>query len=166
MQHVDLESILDQMSEDLRPLLDQDPAMVGLYTGGAWVAQALHQRLGLKAQLGEVDISFYRDDFTRVGLHPQVRTSNIPFDVDNRLIILVDDVLHTGRTIRAALNEIFDYGRPARVVLAVLVERDGREVPIQPDVVGLRQQLDADEHLKLVGPQPLKLVIRKAGGTH
>lgn len=165
-QHPDLAPILDQMAEALRPLLTQDPAMVGLYTGGTWVAQALHQRLGLKNRLGEVDISFYRDDFTRVGLHPQVRTSNMPFDVDNRVIILVDDVLHTGRTIRAALNELFDYGRPARVVLAVLVERDGRELPIQPDVVGLRQTLGVDEHIKLIGPAPLQLVVRKSGGVH
>ncbi|MEW5791085.1 MAG: bifunctional pyr operon transcriptional regulator/uracil phosphoribosyltransferase PyrR [Pseudomonadota bacterium] len=158
----EIEPILDQMAAQLRPLLAEDAAMVGIYTGGVWVAQALHQRLGLETELGQVDISFYRDDFTRIGLHPEVRASHIPFDVDNRVIILVDDVLHTGRTIRAALNEIFDYGRPARIVLAVLVDRDGRELPIQADVIGLHRRLAAGVQIKLTGPAPLRLVTRSA----
>ena len=157
----DVTSWLDTMTKALAPWRGQDPAMVGIYTGGVWVARHLHQALGLGTPLGEVDISFYRDDFTRIGLHPQVRASRIPFDVDERTIVLVDDVLQTGRTVRAAMNEIFDYGRPARIVLAVLVDRGGRELPIQADVVGTRYTPPPGEEVKLLGPVPLRLVTRQ-----
>ncbi len=140
----------------------EQPAMIGIHTGGAWVARHLHRRLGLGDPLGLLDISFYRDDFTRIGMNPQVRPSELAFNVDDRHILLVDDVLHTGRTIRAALNEIFDYGRPASVLLAVLVERSGRELPIEAQVVGRHMDLRRGEHAKLNGPEPLGLsVIRK-----
>lgn len=135
------------------------PLMVGIYTGGAWVADRLHRELGLEEPLGMLDISFYRDDFTRVGVNPQVRPSNLPVPIDERDLILVDDVLNTGRTIRAALNEIFDYGRPASIMLAVLVERGGRELPIQADVVGVHAPLAKGQHLKLHGPDPLRLEL-------
>jgi pyrimidine operon attenuation protein/uracil phosphoribosyltransferase len=121
------------------------------------VAERLHRRLGLQEPLGQLDISFYRDDFTRIGTHPQVRPSDLPVPVDDRHIVLVDDVLQTGRTIRAALNVLFDYGRPASVVLAILACRDGRELPIEPDVVGLDAQLEPGEQIKLTGPEPLTL---------
>ena len=134
------------------------PLMVGIHTGGVWLAERLHPLLGLDEPLGSLDISFYRDDYTRVGVNPQVRPSNLPFDVDDRHIVLVDDVLHTGRTIRAALNEIFDYGRPASVTLVTLVERSGRELPIQADIAGVHLDLSEGEHVKLVGPEPLKLI--------
>lgn len=136
-----------------------DPVMVGIHTGGVWVAERLHRALGLAEPLGTLDISFYRDDFTRIGMNPQVRPSQIPFDVDGRHIILVDDVLQSGRTIRAALNEIFDFGRPASVCLATLIQRNGRELPIQPDVIGLEPPLEDDEHIRLRGPSPLLLEI-------
>jgi pyrimidine operon attenuation protein/uracil phosphoribosyltransferase len=136
--------------------------MVGIRTGGVWVAEHLHSLLALKEPLGTLNINFYRDDFTHIGLHPLVTPSNLPFAVDDRHIILVDDVLHTGRTIRAALNEIFDYGRPASVTLAVLVERLGRELPIQPDVAGQQLALEPGEYVKLLGPDPLSLVIQSA----
>ncbi|MEK8089788.1 bifunctional pyr operon transcriptional regulator/uracil phosphoribosyltransferase PyrR [Thermithiobacillus plumbiphilus] len=161
----DIEAVLDQMAEKLRSRLPDDAAIIGIYTGGVWVAEALQRRLDLETEAGQVDISFYRDDFTRIGLHPQVRASHIPFDVDNRHILLVDDVLHTGRTIRAALNEIFDYGRPAQITLAVLVDRDGRELPIQADVVGMYQPLQSGEQIKLTGPEPLRLEIRQQQGA-
>jgi pyrimidine operon attenuation protein/uracil phosphoribosyltransferase len=125
------------------------------------VAQRLHELMGLEEELGSLDISFYRDDFTRIGMNPQVRPSELPFNVDDRHIILVDDVLHTGRTIRAALNELFDYGRPASILLAVLVERSGRELPIEADVVGQAIELKDDEHVKLTGPAPLTLEIQQ-----
>ncbi|VAW88572.1 Pyrimidine operon regulatory protein PyrR [hydrothermal vent metagenome] len=135
--------------------------MIGIHTGGVWVAQQLHQQLGLSEPLATLDISFYRDDFTRVGMNPQVKPSAMPLSVDNRHLILVDDVLYTGRTIRAAMNELFDYGRPASIMLAVLVERDGRELPIQPDAVGQHISLQAGEQIKLQGPAPLTLSITR-----
>jgi pyrimidine operon attenuation protein/uracil phosphoribosyltransferase len=100
--------------------------------------------------LGTLNIAYYRDDFTRIGMHPQVTPSDLPFSVDDRHLLLVDDVLHSGRTIRAALNEIFDYGRPASVTLAVLIERTGRELPIQADVIGESMNLEKKQHIKLV----------------
>ena len=107
-----------------------------------------------------LDISFYRDDFTRIGMNPQVKPSQLPFTLDDRNIILVDDVLHTGRTIRAAMNELFDYGRPASILLATLVERSGRELPIEANVVGLTMELGCGEQVKLSGPEPLALEIK------
>jgi pyrimidine operon attenuation protein/uracil phosphoribosyltransferase len=133
--------------------------MIGIHTGGVWVAKRLHQSLGLTTPLGSIDISFYRDDFSRIGLHPQVKASEIPDDIEDRCLILVDDVLQTGRTIRAALNEIFSWGRPTTVQLAVLVERGGRELPIQPDVVGARLDLKPSQYIKLSGPDLLKFSV-------
>lgn len=158
----DVATLIGQMADKLRQLLhiDDRTVMVGIHTGGVWVARALHAKLGIREPLGELDISFYRDDFTRIGINPQVKPSHLPFSLDNRHIILVDDVLHTGRTIRAAMNELFDYGRPASITLAVLVERDGRELPIQANVVGLSMPLGPDEHVKLSGPEPLALEAR------
>lgn len=162
----DVQTLFDSMTRDLEALIRaerlREPAMVGIHTGGVWVARELHQRLGIVPPLGSLDISFYRDDFTRIGMNPQVRPSDLPFTVDDRDIILVDDVLHTGRTVRAALNELFDYGRPASIFLAVLVERSGRELPIQAHVVGTHLDLGPGEHVKLTGPDPLTLVRQKA----
>lgn len=159
-------TLIASMGDRLEALIAErrleEPAMIGIHTGGAWVARHLHRRLGLGDPLGLLDISFYRDDFTRIGMNPQVRPSELAFNVDDRHILLVDDVLHTGRTIRAALNEIFDYGRPASVLLAVLVERSGRELPVEAQVVGRHMELRRGEHAKLNGPDPLSLsVIRK-----
>jgi len=135
------------------------PLMIGIHTGGVWIAERLHRQLGLTEPLGTLDISFYRDDFSRVGVNPQVKPSHLPVAVDDRHIILVDDVLHTGRTIRASLNEIFDYGRPASIMLAVLLDRSGRELPIQPDVTGAHLELRPGEQVKLQGPEPLSLIV-------
>jgi len=160
-QH-DIAALIEQMAADLQQQLDIDDrtAMVGIHTGGVWIAQALHRILAIQAPLGVLDISFYRDDFTRIGMNPQVKPSQLPFTLDDRNIILVDDVLHTGRTIRAAMNELFDYGRPASILLATLVERSGRELPIEANVVGLRMELGPGEQVKLGGPEPLLLEIK------
>ena len=115
----------------------------------------------MKDDLGTLNITFYRDDFTRIGMHPQVEPSVLPFEVDDRHVILVDDVLHTGRTIRAALNEIFDYGRPASVMLAALVVRSGKELPICADIVGTHLDLTEGQHIKLNGPDALSLEIQE-----
>lgn len=164
MTNYDIESILDDMADSLKkkfPSLNQsastnkEPMMIGIHTGGVWVAEALHKRMALSEPLGTLNISFYRDDFTRIGMHPQVLPSKVHANVEGREIILVDDVLYTGRTIRAAINEIFDYGRPSSITLVSLIERDGRELPIKADVVGFHMALDADQQVKLTGPTPL-----------
>jgi len=113
----------------------QPLAIVGIYSGGAWIAERLVKDLGLSNTAGLIDVSFYRDDYAAKGLHPEVKPTHIPFAVDGAHILLVDDVLYTGRTTRAAINELFDYGRPARVMLAALVDRGGRELPIAADFV-------------------------------
>jgi pyrimidine operon attenuation protein/uracil phosphoribosyltransferase len=155
-------ALIDQIADELRQKLDIDEqtAMVGIHTGGVWIARRLHSILKIQPPLGALDISFYRDDFTRIGMNPQVKPSDLPFTLDDRNIILVDDVLHTGRTIRAAMNELFDYGRPASITLVTLVERSGRELPIEANVVGLHMELGPGEHVKLSGPDPLTLVTK------
>jgi pyrimidine operon attenuation protein/uracil phosphoribosyltransferase len=156
--------LIEGMAREIDAILRQtgrsNPAMVGIHTGGVWVAARLHELLGINDPLASLDISFYRDDFTRIGMNPVVRPSQLPFSIDNRHIVLIDDVLHTGRTIRAAMNELFDYGRPASILLATLVERDGRELPIQANVLGTHAELNPGEHIKLHGPDPLVLEIK------
>jgi len=129
----DAEALCAALAEAMRPHVDPAAtALVGIHTGGVWIAERLHAALGLKIPSGSMDVSFYRDDFHQRGLHANAKTSQIPFDVEDAHIVIVDDVLHTGRTIRAAMNELFDYGRPARIDLAVLTDRGGRELPIAP----------------------------------
>lgn len=160
----DIDALIARLAETLAGHLarhDRDaPLMVGVHTGGVWVAKKLHQLLAIEAPLGTLNINFYRDDFTRIGMHPMVTPSDL-FSVDDRHVVLIDDVLHTGRTIRAALNEIFDYGRPASVTLGVLVERSGREIPVQADAIGRSLNLAAHEYVKLRGPAPLSLEITR-----
>ena len=159
---IDVPKLLDEMTAALRPLVAaqaDNTAMVGIRTGGVWIAEQLHAQLGLSLALGALNINFYRDDFTRVGMHPQVTPSDLPFTVEGRHIILVDDVLYTGRTIRAALNELFDFGRPSRGTLAVLGERNGRDLPIQADVRGMQINLTPTQQIKLAGPAPLELAL-------
>lgn len=143
-----------------------DPLMVGVHRGGAWVASWLHQHLGLHEPLGQLDISFYRDDFSKVGLNPHVQASTLPVRTEGRDIVLIDDVFYTGRTIRAALNEIFDYGRPRSVILGVLLERNGREIPIRPDCVGGRLSLADGLRIKLEGPAAMRFSIHAIDLEH
>jgi pyrimidine operon attenuation protein/uracil phosphoribosyltransferase len=157
--------LIPKMVEQLRTLLSErgisNACMIGIHTGGVWLAEKLHKELEISQPLGALNITFYRDDFTRIGMHPQVTPSSLEFEVDDQHIILVDDVLHTGRTIRAALNEIFDYGRPASVILVTLVDRSGRELPISADVTGVQLALGPNEQIKLNGPEPLSLEIQE-----
>ncbi len=161
MEHIDIEKTLVQMATDIKLYAQaqniKNPALIGIHSGGVWVAERLYRLLELTEPMGHLDISFYRDDFTRIGMNPQVKPSHLPFSVDDRHIILIDDVLHTGRTIRAALNEIFDYGRPASVSLAVLIDRSGRELPIEANVTGHKINLAPGQNIKLQGPEPLSL---------
>lgn len=156
----DAEQLLDTLAEKIRPLLGENTALVGIYSGGAWIAKRLQEKLGAGIPLGTLDISFYRDDFSRIGLHPQVKPSNIPFDVEGRHVVLVDDVLYTGRTVRAAMNELFDYGRPARISLAVLVDRGGRELPVVAQAVGAEMALPAGQNLELLQDAHGKLSLK------
>ncbi len=159
------ENLIAALSQQLKGYLDerqyQAPKMIGIHTGGAWVAERLHKALGIEAPMGSLNISFYRDDFTRIGLHPEVKPSRLPFEVEGQDIILVDDVIQTGRTIRAALNEIFDYGRPKSITLVALIERPGHELPIRADLVAKSLDIDQDAWFELRGPDPLELVVEE-----
>lgn len=150
--------LISQMANELAPLAQQDGnlVMVGIHTGGAWVAQQLHKQLNIQSELGLLDISFYRDDFSQNGLHPSVKDSQLP-SIENKTVILVDDVIMSGRTIRAAMNELFDYGRPEKIILACLLDVGHRELPIQADIVGQKIESPLDQRIKLSGPSPLAL---------
>jgi pyrimidine operon attenuation protein / uracil phosphoribosyltransferase len=144
------EQLLGQLAARLRgDAAIADIGLVGIHTGGVWLAERLHTMLGVRRPLATLDVTFYRDDFGQIGLHPNVRRSNIPFEVEGTHIVLVDDVLYTGRTIRAAMNELFDYGRPASIKLAVLLDRERRELPIAAQFVGTTYQVRDDEMLAL-----------------
>ncbi len=161
-----VEPLLETLTEQVGALIEQSGhercALVGIHQGGVWLARELHQRLGLNDPPGELDIAFYRDDLEHTGLPSTVRPTRLPLSVDDQVVILVDDILYSGRTIRAALNEIFDYGRPAAVRLAVLLERSGRELPITADIAAQHIDLPAGQRIKLRGPDPLHFVLQEA----
>ena len=159
----DITAAVGRMAEQIAQHNIHNPLIIGIHTGGVWVAEKLIHAIESKEELGTLDISFYRDDFSRVGLNPQVRSSVFPTTVENRNIILIDDVLYTGRTIRAALNEIFSFGRPTSVTLGVLINRIGRELPIQPDFTGLELKLNENQQAKLFkegGTLTVKIIER------
>ena len=148
---LDAEALYRELLGQMRQLLAtyaQPPLLVGIASGGAWLAERLHADLGLAGKTGTLSSSMHRDDFSRRGLAASVQTQ-LPFDVDGAQLIVVDDVLYTGRTLRAVLNELFDYGRPAGVKLVVLVDRGGRELPVQPDLAIARVALPASQSLEL-----------------
>lgn len=145
----DAEAQCAELADLIRPQLQADTALVGIHSGGAWIARRLRELLQLPDEIGLIDVSFYRDDFGAKGLHPQIKPTTIPFDVEGRPLILVDDVLYTGRTTRAAINELFDYGRPASIELAVLADRGGRELPICAQYCTWQIDLADDEELVL-----------------
>lgn len=160
---LNIAELLDSLESAIREQISLrrlvNPLLIGIHSGGTWVAQQIHERLGISEPLGQLDITFYRDDFSQIGMHPKVKPSQLPTHLEGRDIILIDDVFYTGRTIRAALNEIFDYGRPNQVVLAVLIERNGRQIPLQPDCHGTRIDLPEGQRIKLTGPDPLGIHI-------
>jgi pyrimidine operon attenuation protein/uracil phosphoribosyltransferase len=162
--NLNIAKLLEQLETAIRQQIEHrqlhNPVLIGIHSGGAWIAEQIHQRLGIQEPLGLLDITFYRDDFSQIGMHPKVKTSQLPTHLEGRDIILIDDVFYTGRTIRAALNEIFDYGRPNQVLLAVLIERNGRQIPLQPDCVGGEINLPAGQRIKLTGPEPLAIHIQ------
>ena len=161
---LEIDDLLNKLEAELKRIIIErqltNPLMIGIRTGGVWIAEQMHQRLNINEPLGLLDISFYRDDFSQIGVNPNVKPSQLPPNVEGRNIILIDDVFYTGRTIRAALNEIFDYGRPNQVVLAVLIERDGRQIPLCPDCAGTSITLNAGQRIKLTGPDPLAIHLQ------
>ncbi|MGY6274441.1 bifunctional pyr operon transcriptional regulator/uracil phosphoribosyltransferase PyrR [Methylomonas sp. MgM2] len=164
LSKLNIAELLDTLEAEIRKQIKDrklnDPILIGIHSGGAWIAQHMHRRLGVKEPLGLLDITFYRDDFSQIGMHPNVKSSQLPRHLEGRDIILIDDVFYTGRTIRAALNEIFDYGRPNQVLLAVLIERNGRQIPLQPDCRGAHIDLPEGQRVKLTGPEPLGIDIK------
>jgi pyrimidine operon attenuation protein/uracil phosphoribosyltransferase len=144
----------------------RDVRLVGVRTGGVWLAERLKDELEVRYPVGVLDISFYRDDFNRQGLSPTVKPSQIGFDIDGQNLLLVDDVLFTGRTVRAAMNELFDYGRPARIDLAVLIDRGGRELPIEASVVGATVEVPSAVSVELSrdAEGKLHLTLEQRGG--
>ena len=143
------QALVAQLEQQLRPVITSKTVMIGIHTGGAWIAEQLHKSLSLHAALGMLDISFYRDDFDRIGLNPNVKRSVIPVDLTDKQVLLVDDVLYTGRTVRAAMNELFDYGRPERIDLVCLVDRGGRELPVAAQYVGASLAMPSYQSLNL-----------------
>jgi pyrimidine operon attenuation protein/uracil phosphoribosyltransferase len=165
----DAEAALATLAERMQGAVAHDAALVGIYSGGAWVAERLAARLPGVHPLGFIDVSYYRDDYDIAGLKPNARRTTLPFDVAGATIVLVDDVLYTGRSVRAAINELFDFGRPDRIELAVLVDRGGRELPIAADFVGAKVEAagtdDVQVRLKEDGAPEDGVVIKPRRGT-
>ncbi len=146
---LDAEALYRELLRGVPALRGPEGRLVGITSGGAWLAQRLQQDLQLQGEAGTISSSMHRDDFAQRGLSASSAQTQLPFDVNGAHIVLLDDVLYTGRTIRAVLNELFDYGRPASVKLAVLVDRGGRELPVQADFAAARVSLPETQSLEL-----------------
>lgn len=140
----DAEVLLGKLAERMAPAVAFDAAFVGIYSGGAWLAERLGSMIPGNHPVGFIDVSFYRDDYSTTGLKAKSRRTELPFNVDGATIVLIDDVLYTGRSVRAAINELFDFGRPAAIELAVLIDRGGRELPFDPTYCGERLTVARD----------------------
>ncbi|MDI9332077.1 MAG: bifunctional pyr operon transcriptional regulator/uracil phosphoribosyltransferase PyrR [Alphaproteobacteria bacterium] len=145
---LDAEALYAEMRRGLALHVQPQTRLVGIASGGVWLAERLHADLGLTGQCGIISSSMHRDDFSQRGMTSSVQT-RLPFEVNDAHVILLDDVLYTGRTVRAVLNELFDYGRPAQVQLAVLVDRGGRQLPVQAEFAAARVALPASQSLAL-----------------
>ena len=162
----DAELMLAALADRMRGAVAFDACFVGIHSGGAWIADRLAQMIPGQHPVGYIDVSFYRDDFSRKGLKPEVKRTELPFEVEGATIVLVDDVLYTGRSVRAAINELFDYGRPQRIELAVLVDRGGRELPIEATYAGTRLAVARDLSIVVsrTAEGTLVLAAEAAGG--
>jgi pyrimidine operon attenuation protein / uracil phosphoribosyltransferase len=147
--HLNAEALYSDLASGVRGLLQANSVLVGIWSGGAWLAERLQQDLKLAGEHGVISSALHRDDFGSRGLTAGADHTRLPFDVEGRHILLIDDVLYTGRTVRAVINELFDFGRPASVNLAVLVDRGGRELPIQAAYSAARIALPAEQRLSL-----------------
>ena len=145
---LDAEALYQELLRGVRTLATGTTRLVGITSGGAWLAQRLQKDLGLPGEAGTISSALHRDDFSSRGMASAAATS-LPFEVDGADILVLDDVLYTGRTLRAILNELYDFGRPARVRLAVLVDRGARELPVQADFAAARVSLPASQSLAL-----------------
>lgn len=148
--HLDAEALYGDLLSGVRGLLRSNTVLVGIWSGGAWLAERLQRELALDGEHGVISSALHRDDFSSRGLTAGADHTRLPFEIEGRHIVLVDDVLFTGRTIRAVVNELFDFGRPASVTLAVLVDRGGRELPIAAAYSAARITLPAHQRLSLV----------------
>ena len=148
--HLDAEALYADLARGVRGLLQPGSVLVGIWSGGAWLAERLQRDLGLAGEHGVISSALHRDDFGSRGMTAGADHTRLPFDVNGKPIVLVDDVLYTGRTIRAVINELYDFGRPASVTLAVLVDRGGRELPISAAVSAARITLPREQRLSLV----------------
>jgi pyrimidine operon attenuation protein/uracil phosphoribosyltransferase len=146
---LDAEALYRELQRGVQQLRTPQTRLVGITSGGAWLAERLHKDLGLPGAAGVISSAMHRDDFAKRGLSGAGQQTQLAFDVNDAHVILLDDVLYTGRTIRAVLNELFDYGRPAQVQLAVLVDRGGRELPVQADYAAARVTLPPSQSLEL-----------------
>jgi pyrimidine operon attenuation protein / uracil phosphoribosyltransferase len=147
--NLDAEALYADLLGGVRNLLQPDSVLVGIWSGGAWLAERLQRDLARVGEHGVISSALHRDDFGSRGLAASADHTRLPFEIEGRPIVLIDDVLYTGRTIRAAINELYDFGRPASVQLAVLVDRNGRELPIQPAVSAARITLPREQRLSL-----------------
>ncbi|HQN65850.1 MAG TPA: bifunctional pyr operon transcriptional regulator/uracil phosphoribosyltransferase PyrR [Methylophilus sp.] len=149
MQLPDPEQLLANIAAEIAPRITANTALVGVHSGGVWLMKRILETLDSKPLTGALDAAMYRDDFAQRGLKNQPKPADIQFEVEDKHIILIDDIFFTGRTTRAAMNELFDYGRPAKIELAVLINRGGAELPIKPDITGAKLPLDASQTLEL-----------------
>lgn len=148
MQLPNPETLLSDITTKIKARINADTALIGIHSGGVWIMQRILDSLG-DIPHGTLDAALYRDDYAQRGLKSSPKPSNIPFDVQSKHIILIDDIFYTGRTTRAAMNELFDYGRPASITLAVLINRGGAELPISPQIVGAALELKANQDCQL-----------------
>jgi pyrimidine operon attenuation protein/uracil phosphoribosyltransferase len=165
-QGLDAEALYALLREGVRKLVADGTQLIGIWSGGAWLAARLHADLGLPGRPGVISSALHRDDFNARGMNAGADATQLPFEIDGARILLIDDVLFTGRTVRAVINELFDFGRPASVHLAVLVDRDGRELPIEPLFAAARVALPATHRLSLAqsadGAGPYSFSLRDA----
>lgn len=147
--NLNAEALYRDLVDGVRGLLRENSGLVGIWSGGAWLAERLQRDLGLTGEPGVISSALHRDDFSSRGLTAGTDPTRLPFEVEGRHIVLIDDVLYTGRTVRAVVNELFDFGRPASVTLAVLVDREGRELPIEAAFSATRIALPAEQRLSL-----------------
>lgn len=162
---LDAEAIYASLRESIRQALAAQPQrqvhLIGIHSGGAWIAERLHRDLALPTPLGTLSSAFHRDDYGhRHGLPAEMKASELPFEIGGADIVLVDDILYTGRTVRAALNELFDFGRPASVELAVLLDRGGRELPIEARYCGALHPLPRERNFVLSRADDASLALR------